>query len=151
MNSPEQKLKPLLITPDLKAITIHGPWAWAIVSGFKKVENRSWLTNHRGRLAICAGKSPNSDIPALQAFKTLGINPPDRFERGMIVGTVDLVAILTLEDYLKRYGTDDRNRTFALGPFCWVLENPVPCIPLRCPGNFQIWNVQSQLARYKKM
>jgi ASCH domain len=30
------------------ALSVRQPWAWAIVSGYKDVENRSWPTNYRG-------------------------------------------------------------------------------------------------------
>jgi hypothetical protein len=38
----------------MKAISVQQPWAWLIVAGLKKVENRSWPTDHRGRMAIHA-------------------------------------------------------------------------------------------------
>ena len=38
------------------ALTIHQPWAWAIMAGIKRVENRTWRTSHRGPLVIHAGK-----------------------------------------------------------------------------------------------
>ena len=41
----------------MKAITISQPWAHLIVRGEKRVENRTWPTEHRGPLAIHAGKS----------------------------------------------------------------------------------------------
>lgn len=41
----------------MKCLTICQPWAWAIVHGPKRIENRTWPTNHRGKLLIHAGKS----------------------------------------------------------------------------------------------
>lgn len=41
---------------DLLALSIQQPWAWLLVNGFKPVENRSWPTKVRGRIAIHAGK-----------------------------------------------------------------------------------------------
>jgi hypothetical protein len=38
------------------ALSVRQPWAWAIVSGYKDVENRSWPTNYRGTLFIHAGQ-----------------------------------------------------------------------------------------------
>ena len=40
----------------MKALSIQQPWAWAIVNGFKPVENRTWRTNYTGPLLIHAGK-----------------------------------------------------------------------------------------------
>ncbi len=143
------KIETLQITDTLKAITIHGPWAWAIVNGYKSVENRIWLTPHRGLLAIQAGRSSDSDERARVSFRKLKIDSPATFPRGEIVGTVELLEILPLEEYLEKYGEDPWNREMAIGPFCWVLGNPKPCVPIKCPGNFQIWNVKNQLKRFK--
>ncbi len=40
----------------MKALTISQPYASLIADGSKWVENRTWLTNYRGPLAIHAGK-----------------------------------------------------------------------------------------------
>lgn len=39
----------------MRAITLHQPWATAVALGIKRVETRSWPTNHRGTVAIHAG------------------------------------------------------------------------------------------------
>lgn len=39
----------------MKTLTVRQPWAWAIARGHKNVENRGWVTAHRGPLAIHAG------------------------------------------------------------------------------------------------
>ncbi|WP_099020898.1 ASCH domain-containing protein [Mycolicibacterium palauense] len=39
----------------VRAITVQQPWAWAIVSAGKNVENRTQAWAHRGRLLIHAG------------------------------------------------------------------------------------------------
>jgi hypothetical protein len=39
----------------VKAITVQQPWAWAIVYGYKPVENRTQMVKYRGPLAIHAG------------------------------------------------------------------------------------------------
>jgi hypothetical protein len=45
----------------MKALTVKQPWAWAIVMGYKDVENRSRRTNHRGPLLIHAAKQMDAD------------------------------------------------------------------------------------------
>ena len=42
------------------ALSIHQPWAWAILNVGKNVENRRWRTRYRGPLLIHAGKSSTS-------------------------------------------------------------------------------------------
>ena len=41
----------------MRVISIQQPWAWAIVHGPKRVENRTWGTPYRGPLLIHAGRS----------------------------------------------------------------------------------------------
>lgn len=40
----------------MKAITLHQPWANLIADGYKTIETRGWPTNHRGLIAIHAGR-----------------------------------------------------------------------------------------------
>ena len=145
----EDKRKLLDISDDLMALTIHRPWVWAIFEGYKRVENRSWSTNHRGLLAVHAGRSPDSDQRAIRTFQKLNIEYPEHFLSGQIVGTVEVSEVLSLEKYLEKYGDDPMNREFAVGPYCWVLTSPVKYRPITCPGNFQIWNVKKMLLRYE--
>jgi activating signal cointegrator 1 len=41
----------------MKAISLWEPWASLIRTGAKKWETRSWTTNYRGKLLICASKA----------------------------------------------------------------------------------------------
>ena len=135
----------LAASPDLKALTIRAPWAWAIAQGWKRVENRSWSTNYRGRIAIHAAVSKESDADAAATFAALGIEPPTEFVRGAIIGTVELVDILPLDEFLQRFGDDRFDDGFARGPLCWVLREPRLCVPTPCSGNFQLWSVARRL------
>src|SRR5688572_4676832 len=38
----------------MKALSLRQPWAWAVVHGGKRVENRGWTTDYRGPLLIHA-------------------------------------------------------------------------------------------------
>ena len=40
----------------MKALSIRQPWASLIVAGIKDIENRSWVTNYRGKLLIHAAQ-----------------------------------------------------------------------------------------------
>lgn len=132
-------------SPTLKALTIRAPWAWAIAQGWKRVENRSWATRFRGRIAIHAAVSKESDEDAAATFDALEIEPPSEFVRGAIIGTVELVDVLPLDEFLRRFGDDRFDRGFALGPLCWVLREPRLCVPTPCSGNFQLWSVARRL------
>lgn len=41
---------------DLRAITLHQPWATLVALGVKTIETRSWPTKYRGRILIHAAK-----------------------------------------------------------------------------------------------
>ena len=49
----------------MKCITLWQPWATLIMLGIKKIETRSWHTQHRGPLAI---HSAAKDHPTLAAI-----------------------------------------------------------------------------------
>lgn len=46
----------------MKAISIKEPYASAIRRGEKTIETRTWTTNYRGKLLLCASKRPKSAI-----------------------------------------------------------------------------------------
>lgn len=109
----------------MKVIVVRQPWAWLIVNGFKDIENRSWMTRYRGTLLIQA----SANLPPKWALeesclfaRRRGVKLPDEFEKGGIVGMVEL------EDCVTR----SRSKWFE-GPVGWVLSKPtkIPLIPLK--------------------
>lgn len=46
----------------MKAISIKEPWASYIYNGKKSIETRTWKTNYRGKILLCASKKPTSKI-----------------------------------------------------------------------------------------
>lgn len=48
--------------PKNMCLTMHQPWASLLVAGVKRVEGRSWHTDHRGKLWIhAAAKEPGAE------------------------------------------------------------------------------------------
>ena len=132
-----------------RALTFHAPWAWAIVHGIKWVENRDWVTNYRGTIFVHAGRSYQSDPTARELLAKWGAKPPPEFARGMIIGTVDIVDVIPLADYLRKFDGQKHLHEMVIGPWCWVLANPRPCEPVRHPGNFQLWPVKLPPERFR--
>jgi hypothetical protein len=108
-----------------KVIVVRQPWAWLIVNGFKDIENRRWKTRHRGPLLIQA----SAGLPAKRALEEFrlfapkpGVDLPDQFETGGIVGMV------LLEDCV----TKSRSKWFE-GPVGWVLSDAkrLPFVPMK--------------------
>jgi hypothetical protein len=84
----------------MMALTVRQPWAWAIVAGYKDVENRSRRTNFRGPLLIHAGAE--LDPAGFQHLWEMGLYKalPADLPRGGLVGTIEVV------DCTRRYESD---------------------------------------------
>ncbi|MDQ3940165.1 MAG: ASCH domain-containing protein [Actinomycetota bacterium] len=109
----------------LKAITVRQPWAWAIVMGYKDVENRSRRTERRGSLLIHAGLQMDPD--GFQFLWELGLHRklPDELARGALIGEVQLSDC--------RYGYE--SDWSIPGRWQWIFTNPREFrSPLGCPG-----------------
>jgi hypothetical protein len=114
----------------MKVLTLKNPWAWAVVNGVKKIENRTWSTNYRGPLLIHAGVS-RTDL-GLEGDRMPGLPAHDRLVFGAIVGVVDEVDCVLLERV--------NHQPFATGPFCFLLANARPlAVPFPCRGALGLW------------
>lgn len=99
---------------NMKALTVRPEWADKIMSGEKRIENRSWGQNVRGEIAIHSGR------PVMQ-----------------ILGTVDVIDVIDKKEALERY---PEQATFISGPLCWVLESPQKVNPISCRGKLGLWS-----------
>ncbi len=99
----------------MKTITIKQPWAWAIVAGHKKIENRSWKTDWRGELVIIAGRAQDRIDYGRHFLDRHGIFMPAELIFGAAIGVV------TLHDIVP---PNELHDPFAEGPWCWLLKNP---------------------------
>lgn len=115
----------------MKALTIKQPWAWLIIAGYKRIENRTWKTGYRGALAIHAGKAFDVEgwLWVRKAFPGIRMPHPDNFTRGAVIGTVQLQSIVT----------DSDNPWFG-GPYGWVFDHPRPLVrPVGYKGSLALW------------
>lgn len=116
----------------MKALTICQPWAWAIVHGPKRIENRTWWTNYRGMIAIHAGKSRkwledrlNDGTPVKH----------DELVFGAIIGVANLWHCCRVERLQKPV-------PFGEGPFCWLLADVTALArPYEIAGQRGLWDV----------
>lgn len=114
----------------MRALTVCQPWAWALIHGPKRIENRTWHTSYRGPLLIHAGKSKEWLIDLLNDGT---IVPMDEVVFGAIIGRVDLVACV------RETSEKVKEDLFAEGPWCWVMENPQPIEPIPARGSLGFW------------
>ena len=99
-----------------KALSIRQPWAWLIVTGEKGIlKNRIWATRYRGPLLVHVGRSWAILINDVEKQYKLSI-PRDELLRGVIVGVVELIDIVTTHGSVWFDGTG----------YGWVLRNPQP-------------------------
>lgn len=116
-----------------KVLTVRQPFAWAILQGIKRVENRTWQTHFRGPLFIHAGKA--KAFAALLALPKGWTMPREEdLAYGAILGSVELTDCLPVEKMRRR----DRLTT---GPYCWLLSSPILLpVPYPCAGQVRIWD-----------
>jgi hypothetical protein len=95
----------------MKALSIRQPWPHLVVTGRKRIENRTWRTAYRGPLLVHAGSQWHGEpIDAIE--KRHRITIPRDIPLGGIIGIVDLV------DIVER--SED---PYFVGPYGWVLRN----------------------------
>lgn len=146
----------------MKAISLWQPWASLVSTGAKKIETRSWRTNYRGPLLICAAKkrevkaliyylacwnfqgglAPLKDMKLDMTFNSwAGIKTKD-LPFGMALATVDLVDCLPVDEI--PYGLIRPELCFGdYGPgrYGWFLENAKMIEPFPVTGRQGLFNV----------
>lgn len=92
----------------LNALSIHQPWAWAIVNGHKNIENRSRNFRYRGDLLVHSSKSTKTEeFNAARAFLfRKGVRVPERSQLsfGSVIGRVQLVDCNYRSSYFHPWG-----------------------------------------------
>jgi hypothetical protein len=118
------------------ALSIHQPWAWLIVNGFKNIENRDWSTKFRGRFLIHASKKMTQDDfdDAFDTFDmTVQVSKDESLRRRalFIHGPEQLGGIVGEAEIVDCVGRHDSPWFF--GKFGFVLANarPLPFMPCR--------------------
>jgi hypothetical protein len=116
----------------MKGLTLLAPWAEAVFSRGKDVENTTWKTPYRGPLAIHAGMTLD-----LATCAELHLDPAQVI-RGAIIGVVDLVDVVT-----------DSTSPWAMpGYRHLILANPRRLdVPIPCKGRYSngLWTLPHSL------
>lgn len=78
----------------VKVLTLQQPWAFCAIHRGKDIENRTQEIRYRGRVLIHAGQK--TDPKGVEFCREHGIDlPPEAFEAGHIVGSVELTGTAT--------------------------------------------------------
>ncbi|KAG8440329.1 hypothetical protein GDO86_006181 [Hymenochirus boettgeri] len=130
-------------------LSMHQPWASLLVAGIKQVEGRTWYSAHRGRLWIAAAaKRPSpQEISELEAsYRVLlqkDLQFPKDYPTGCLLGCVDLVDCLPLEQLKEQYPTLSQEST---SPFVFVCTNPQELVikfPIK--GQHKVWKLDTKI------
>lgn len=146
----------------MKALSLWEPWASLIATGAKTYETRSWSTNYRGELLICAAKrhvkyeiisllstwnfqgglAPLVGKPLDLDFKTWpGVRACD-LNFGMAVAIVNLVDCKRTEDItLGEIAKEITFGDFSKGRYGWKLELIKRIDPFSVEGKQGFFNV----------
>ena len=117
------------------ALSVRQPWAWAIISAGKDIENRDWPARFRGPVCIHAAKGGTSaDFNAaatLIGWEKMQPGPSLRdYQRGGIVGVAEIVGCV-----------DASESPWFFGRYGFVLQNarPVDFVPVKGALGFFDW------------
>ena len=118
----------------MKALSVQQPWAALLLSGQKTIEVRSWKTQHRGQLLICASAVPKD------VFFKLKDQPAELLPAGSVIGIVDLIDCrpMTKKDDDASFGC------YSPGAFAWVINHVSLCRPDKLKGALGLFNVPDE-------
>lgn len=142
----------------MKALTIKQPWAWAIAAGGKDIENRSWATQHHGRLAIHAGSAWDGagamDDRVINAVTAAGGQPPKAVRTLLTDQVVELlrdkgrfipgavIAVARLVDVCTAQSSCTCGPWAVPGQCHWRLAVVRPLhTPVPCKGRLGLWDL----------
>lgn len=92
----------MAIAPGPRVLSVRQPWAWAIASGRKRVENRSWNTPYRGTVYIHASsRTEASQINWIR--ETFRIQVPESLPNSAIIAVAELKDVVQRR-HAKRFG-----------------------------------------------
>jgi hypothetical protein len=122
----------------VRALTICQPWAWAIMYGPKRYENRGWHTDYLGPLVIHAGKSTKFMADGMRFLRSLKLDVPRDLDFGVVLGVVDMLGCVRA----STTGSAGKPDPFAFGPWCHHYANPRRlATPVPCSGRQSFFSV----------
>jgi len=138
----------------MKALTLWQPHASLVAFQEKRIETRSWFTQHRGWLAILAAKRMEKDqafLLAREPFRSVlhlhGIFLPSQMVRGAILAVcrvADCIPTAQARGYISAqelaFGDYGDNRS------AWILEDIHKlAVPVFCSGFQRLWWIPPEI------
>lgn len=143
----------------MKAISLWEPWATAMALGVKQNETRSWLTDYRGDLLICAAAKPVDDWGnELWHEYVKGLSDPQPLAPGCALAIVEVFDCVQSE-YFAAPGVApaDGQRPLTIleaglgdytaGRWVWLTRNPrrLAWPPPSVKGRQRFFNVPDEI------
>jgi len=144
------------------ALSVRQPWASFIVSGFKRVETRTWRTSLRCRILIHAALSWSplqaelcQRAPFRRILRLIGADshPELALPRGALLGTARVDAVIPTRRVRHVLPIADWQHEQPLGffdprHFAWMLSAPHLFLkPIPCGGKQRIFIVPDSVLR----
>ena len=143
-------------------MTMWQPWASLLIYGVKRVEGRPWLTNHRGRMWIHASGNATENLQdninnTVEHYKKSvytnfdNIVYPKNYPTSVIVGCVDVVDVITNDQFQKFTENDMYMRNESNSEACFICQNPqrllVPYSPgtTKMKGDGMLWTISKKM------
>jgi hypothetical protein len=119
--------------PPLHYLSVRQPYAHAIVTGLKSIENRSWSTSFRGLVLIHAGKSCADMRERDDRIPDEWYDWPSSLSFGHIIGAVRITECIYVDGETPPEGSHHWNQLVSIldreewvnGPWCFVLDDPI--------------------------
>lgn len=141
--------------PFIPALSVRPPFTQLIASGIKRLEIRTWETDYRGPLLICASKQSH-DLFCSYDFRTnilildnKSAKQYFRIAKEIYVrdrGAVCLVDLVGVRPFMKgQMQENDACIDWIPNAYAWELENPriVEYFPIK--GQLRLFNVDASL------
>ena len=110
----------------MKALSVRQPWATLMPEGIKTIELRSWPTDHRGELLICATSTPRDFF-----WKDPEEGVTRLLHAGCMIGIVEVLDCRPMRkaDAWAEGGAccafDKSAYAWVIAPVCWVRPDAV--------------------------
>lgn len=117
----------------MKALSVKQPWAFLIGGSEKTVELRSWQTDYRGKILICASKSEKDSWALVDGEY-------HQLPAGVMMCVADLVDVKKIENTPEMQNAafvDDIEN----GVYGWFLENIQHCRLKPVSGRLRLFDV----------
>ncbi|CDW80309.1 activating signal cointegrator 1 [Stylonychia lemnae] len=132
-------------------MSMHQPWASLLVMGIKRFEGREWTHKFRGPLWIHAtSQKPTQELidqiegSYREFYKSIGedLPPfPDRYLTSVVIGRVDVIDIISLEEYHDQVPKELQEPTVS--EYQFICRNPMYLdLPLKMSGQPGIYKME---------